>query len=221
MPPAPTGRPTPWPPGQTAIYHITHISNLKSMATSGHLHCDSTCAAAGIDPVSIAYADLKARRARVKVRVAQGGTLADYVPFYFAPRSPMLFVIDRGGVIGYEAGQDEVVHLVLSAESIAREDHFVITDGHPVMAFSTQYSEMARLDQVDWPVMRSRYWSDSDQDGDRKRRRQAEFLAWSSVPFAAVRIIGVRTESMAERVEEALAGTSHQPVIAIRPDWYY
>lgn len=218
----PPGSPRPWEAGATAAYHITHVDNLASMARSGLIFCDSDCATNGVTEVSIAYDDLKGKRSTWEVEVAQGGVLADYVPFYYAPRSPMLFAIHRGYVSGYQGGQDEVAHLVFAVEDIAESDQFVLTDGHAVTPLSTQYDHLSALDEViTWSVMNLRYWRDTDEDGDRKRRRQAEFLVWSSVPFDAVRIIGVRTSAMAERVARSLEGAPYVPKIVVRPDWYY
>ncbi len=47
------------------------------------------------------------------------GTLDDHVPFYFAPRSPMLYSIHGGYVEGYVVGQRSVIHLVSSAEAVS------------------------------------------------------------------------------------------------------
>ena len=185
------------------------------------LQCDRGCNASGIDPVSIAYQDLKARRSEWPVRVARGGTLADYVPFYFAPRSPMLYAIAGGWVGSYSGGQVEVAHLVFCANDLARADNFVITDGHAATSLSEQFDDLARLDEVDWDVMRDKYWRDTDDDGDRKRRRQAEFLVFDSVPFRAVAQIGVMTEAVAAEVREKLGDAADQPRIVVRPDWYY
>jgi ssDNA thymidine ADP-ribosyltransferase, DarT len=104
----PPGRPRPWVKGETAVYHITYIENLASIVRAGQLDCDNGCVAAAIEPVSIAYSSLKEQRARTEVTVASGGTLADYVPFYYAPRSPMLYTIWRGNVIEYAGSQDDI-----------------------------------------------------------------------------------------------------------------
>jgi hypothetical protein len=65
----------------TAIYHITHLSNLERIVQSGGIWCDFECEKQRLRPVSIAYANLKARRSRTPVP-DQGGVLADYVPFW-------------------------------------------------------------------------------------------------------------------------------------------
>jgi len=51
----------------------------------------------------------------VQVPLAPYGCVADYVPFYFAPRSPMLYKLHKGGVPNYTGGQDPLVYLVSSA----------------------------------------------------------------------------------------------------------
>lgn len=130
--------------------------------------------------------------------VGAGGTLADYVPFSFAPRSPMLYVIHRGGVAGYQGGQAEVVHMVTSIERVvARCSSFVITDGHAATPLSKAYASLAGLDTVDWSIMAQAMWRDTDEDGDRKRRRQAEFLAQTSVPLGTVVLVGARNDATA------------------------
>ena len=166
---------------------------------------------AGADPVSIAYTDLKEKRAHTRVTVAAGGTLADYVPFYYGPRSPMLYVNWRGGVAGYDGGQEDIVHLVCALEDLVVAGNFVITDGHPITPLSTQHDTLVALDRIDWRVMRLKYWADDDTDGDRKRRRQAEFLVHRQVPVGAVRLVAGIDEPVAQRAAEALAGLVRPP----------
>ena len=48
------------------------------------------------DFVSIGNPDLIAKRAGRVVAIPPGGSLSDYVPFYFTPRSPMLYNIVTG-----------------------------------------------------------------------------------------------------------------------------
>jgi hypothetical protein len=147
----PPGRPKPWVEGETAAYHITHVENLASIVSCGALECDQGCARAEIKPVSIAYASLKERRARTVVEHAAGGTLADYVPFYFGPRSPMLFTIARGNVAEYEGSQEEIVHLVCSVEAMAEPGRFVIANRHPITPLAEQSGDLDALDDLDGP----------------------------------------------------------------------
>lgn len=94
----------------------------------------------------------------------------------------MLFALHKGYVEGYDQGQTPVVHLVSSVERIRATGHrFVFTDGHATMAFTRFFDEIRHLDQVDWPLMQETYWNDTDEDPDRKRRRQAEFLVYNAL----------------------------------------
>jgi hypothetical protein len=40
------------------------------------------------------------------------------------------------------------------------------------------YDDLNDLKEVDWNVMTLRIWKDTNDDPDRKRRRQAEFLVY-------------------------------------------
>lgn len=60
---------------------------------------------------------MKSRRKQHRVPLAPFGRIADYVPFYFAPRSPMLYTLAKGNVPTYTCGQDPLVHLAFSTEA--------------------------------------------------------------------------------------------------------
>lgn len=206
----------------TAIYHITHIDNLKLVIEHGGLYCDSEMCDKKLNHVGIAYNHIKERRAKKKVPLPPDGTLADYVPFYFAPRSPMLYAIHTGYVEGYSGGQEAVLHLVSSADAVKEKAlKFVFTDGHAEMAISSFYKELSKLDQIDWNIMEATWWNDTDADGDRKRRRQAEFLVYQFFPWGLIEKIGVKNEGMAREVRAIVSGLKHRPVVTIQEKWYY
>jgi hypothetical protein len=206
----------------TPIYHITHIENLPTILAQERLWCDRESAQRGLTKIGIAHAHIKERRAKRVVPTGPGGTLADYVPFYFAPRSPMLFAIHRNQVVGYQGGQSDIVHLVSTAESVQTSGRaFVFSDGHADMAISTFFSDLADLKQVDWKMMKETYWNDKPSDGDRKRRRQAEFLTHGFFPWNLVSELGVMNQAMAGKVNSLLAGAAHVPIVSVRRNWYY
>lgn len=205
-----------------AIYHITHLGNLPGILASGGLYCDRAVAAMGGGVTSLAHSHIKARRARTMVPKGARGTLADYVPFYFGPRSPMLYAIHRGGVDGYNGGQEPVLHLVAQAEQIANAGlTFTFTDGHAVMLLSEFYDDLADIHHVNLPLMQARYWFDTDAQPDRKRRRQAEFLVHEFLPWTFIEEIGVKTTKIKTAVEACLQHTDHAPPVIVRAGWYY
>ncbi|HZP39483.1 MAG TPA: DUF4433 domain-containing protein [Methylomirabilota bacterium] len=209
-------------PIPTPIYHITHLQNLDSILRAGGLRTCAQLLEEGVAYANIAHQNIQDRRRWTPVPCGPGGVLHDYVPCYFGPRSPMLYVISRGGVEGYAGGQAPVVHLVSTAQAIqAARLGFVFTDGHGIMAVTEFFHDLADLDKVDWKVMKMKYWNDTPEDGDRSRRRQAEFLVHQFFPWTLVQAIGVMTPAIAAQVTHALRGQAHQPAVIVRRGWYY
>lgn len=206
----------------TYIYHITRLDNLPSIVASGGLASLSRLRLNGLTHHSIAYETVQDQRAIKLVECGPGGCLHDYVPFYFAPRSPMLYAISRGAVPSCPEGQRDIVYLVASAEAVAGSGlPFVFSDGHGIMAWTRFFSDLANLGQIDWNLMRSRYWRDTDQDGDRSRRRQAEFLVYEFFPWRMVKGIAVRHANQIDEVRQQLGDCGPRTTIRARPNWYY
>ena len=200
------------------IYHITHLDNLPGIIKEGGLHCDRT--AQNMKSMNIGHKHIKARRLNRSVPVGPRGTVGDYVPFYFAPRSPMLFAISRGNVEGYTAGQRPVIYLCSSTEAVdAAKLRWVFTEGHADMDYTDFFDDFKNLGQIDWSLMRAKYWRDTDEDGDRKRRRQAEFLVKDFFPWKLVRQIAVYGNDTAKIVSGILVGNT--PPIVVEQGWYY
>ena len=206
----------------TEIYHITNVDNLVGIVEAGGLWCDREATSRGLTKVGIAYQHIKVRRAQRLVPLGPGGTLDNFIPFYFAPRSPMLCSIYHDNVDGYSEGQRSVVHLVSSAETISdAEASFVFTDGHAAMDLSDFFDKLDDLDKIDWKIMKEKYWADTDEDGDRARRRNAEFLVHRFVPWQLIAGIGVFNMAMAEHVTEILGDVAVKPVVTVERGWYY
>jgi hypothetical protein len=207
----------------TRIYHITHINNLPSILNSGGLIANSRLRRERINYLDIAHESIQDRRARTRVPCGAGGVLHDYVPFYFAPRSPMLYAINKGKVEGYAEGQNPVIHLVAQAEAIDASDlAFAFTDGHAVMAYADFYDDLEALEFViDWELMESNYWFDKEEDPNRKCRRQAEFLVHQFCPWRLITEIGVINTTIQAQVQRILQNVNYQLPVRVYPNWYY
>jgi hypothetical protein len=204
------------------LYHITHYSNLPSILCHGGLVANSGAKTRGISYVNIAHAGIQDRRLITSVPLPPYGTLHDYVPFYFAPKSPMLYAISKGRVEGYKKGQDEIIYLVSKIDIIHRSGlAYVFTDGHAIMGFTDFYNDLKDLHKIDWEVMNSQFWFDTEEDLDRKRRRQAEFLVHQFVPIHLFLGIAVKNNKMKQKVKEIIHKCNYDKPIAVRPHWYY
>lgn len=210
------------PPDPVWLYHITHIDNLPGILQQGCLYCHRHLTQLQRHPVNIAYQSIQDRRASTPVPCGPCGVLHDYVPFYFAPRSPMLYALHTGQVAGYTGGQTPIVHLVSSLARIHETGHsFVFTDGHATMALSRFFTGLDDLAEIDWPLMLQEYWNDTPQYPDRKRRRQAEFLVYNQVSWAAILGIGVIDNRMQARVQSILSAHGIATAVGVRRNWYY
>ena len=171
--------------------------------------------------------DVKERRRTMEVPVGPRGCPADYVPWYFAPRSPMLFAISKGNVPEYQDGQDPLVYLVTDIRSIVEAGRpWVFSDGNCASAITEYSDDLADLAEgtdslVDWAIMRERYWADTMEDPDRMRRRMAEFLVHEFVPWSVVKTIAVRTQAISLKVQAALGKVEDRTPVRIMAGWYY
>ena len=204
------------------ICHMTHIRNLPGILDQDGLWCDAQAKMRGLTQQGIGHSHIKERRACYPVYAGPRGHLCDYVPFYFHHHSPMLYAIYRGGVGGYTGGQGEVIYLTSSTDVIAANNvPFVFTDGHAVLAISSQYDNLNDLTKLDWSAVEATYWTNTNEDGDNQRRKQAEFLVYNFLPWQLVTGIVVKTQSLGEIVASHLKDRTNAPKIHVLPAWYY
>jgi len=116
-------------PEKALIFRITHIENVPWIIANG-LHCGNS---ATLDPNyrEIGNPELIVKRANRAVPIPPGGTLSDYIPFYFTPCSPMLFNIKTGHNGMKQTPMPEIALLVSSLHKLADQGiSFVFTDRH-------------------------------------------------------------------------------------------
>lgn len=203
----------------THIFHITDFRNLRQIIASGEILSKAEIERRKTSYKNIAYDGLQATTI---VPCGPGGVLHDYVPFYFAPRSPMLLAIHKGLIEGYTHGQESIIYLVSTAQIVDQANRkFAFTDGHGIMTITDFFDDLRNLEQVDWAIMKEKYWANTEEDGDRKRRRQAEFLIHASCPWNLIKDIVVIDKQTAEAVLELVSEADHKPHVGVRPNWYY
>jgi len=220
-------------PDPVRLFHITAIANLPAICVAGALVSKNGGAAAGVAYQNIAHSSIQGRRAAKPAPNPPGGTLHDYVPFYFAPRSPMLSAIHNGKVEGCNLRQDDIVHLETAVERVTADgEEFVFYDRNATLAFSTPYTDLARLDAVAWDILTEapqldgycKYFMNSHGNAryaDRMERRQAEFLVRHRVPLECFTRIGVVSAEKAAEVQTVLAAAGVPLPIVVQPSWYF
>jgi hypothetical protein len=205
----------------TRILHFTHLSNLPSIVEHGLL--SDTRAQGTVAGVEVGKPEIKTYRRETPVHVPPGGVVADYVPFYFAPRSPMMYVIHRGAVPELQGGSDMLVYLTTTVEDlVANGAKLVVTDRNAVLGYAEQTDDLDCLDEIiDWQLMRAMFWNDTPEEPERKERRMAECLVHGSVPWSVVDGVVTKTASRAVEVSSLIAEAPHRPPVAPTSDWYF
>lgn len=202
--------------------HFTHVSHLAAIAQAGLLS-DTAAQAAPSFVVEAGNVGIKEQRRRRVVPVPPGGVVADYAPFYFAPRSPMMSAIANGKVPNYAGSCDELVYLVSSVERITELGlPAVFTDRNAVLRVAKFSTEPADLDtMIDWDLMKAAYWNNTDTEPDRRERRMAECLVHGRVPWSGFLGVSTKDEERARQARTALASVGAKASVGVRPAWYF
>lgn len=212
-------------PAQPKIYHITHVDNLAAIVRESVLLSDAAMFARGGPRVAIGMSEIKRRRIEeIAVPCHPGTKVGDYVPFYFCPRSVMLYLLYRGNHqdLTYRGGQEPIVHLEADlhaivgwAEKKRRQWAFSLSNaGSYYVEFQDRVDA---LDRINWAAVAETDFRSSDI----KESKQAEFLVHESFPWELVRRIGVYSAEIKARTETSLEGATHRPPVEILRHWYY
>ena len=209
-------------PDNPKIYHIVHGSRLSSIISDGGLLCDAIVNENDKPGQVIGMSSIKQRRLDRGLSSHQDLRVGDCVPFYFCPRSVMLFVIARANhpELAYKGGQEPIVHLEADMPRVVRwadanDRRWAFTTSNAGSRYFEDYSDLAHLSEIDWEAVRARDWRTC------KEGKQAEFLLEGFLPWGLVSRIGVMNRSIYDRVLPILSRAGHQPDLEIRRGWYY
>lgn len=205
----------PLDPARVAIFHITPVSNLAGIIEQGGLYSDAALEHHPHDVIG--YSHIKQRRL-TEYRIACCGDrfVGEFVPFYYCPRSPMLYTINRGNTGKAPGSQRDILHLVSDvATAMALGRAWAISDGNAGAAHALFSSNIAQLDGLDWAAIRATQWA------GRTHQKSAEFLVADFVPWTAIRGIGCYDDDVRAQVERIVGNDPHQPEVRAQRGWYY
>ena len=209
-------------PDEPKIYHIVHIDRLPSIIADGGLWCDAEIVRRGAPGTTIGMNSIKQRRLTKPLNSHPDLRVGDCVPFYFCPRSVMLYVIHRGNhpELAYRGGQGPIIHLEADlyqtvAWANGHKRRWAFTTSNAGSGYFDDYSDLAHLDEIDWDAVQARDWR------GRMEGKQAEFLLERSFPWELVSRIGVQSRQTCDKVLDALSAATHLPIVERRLEWYY
>lgn len=165
-------------PTDPKIYHITHIDRLPSIVAEQALICDAEVIRRAIGGTMIGLSSIKKRRLE-ELRLTSYPDLfvGQCVPFYFCPRSVMLYKIFRGNdpELHYQQGQQPILHLQADLrETVAwanqQRVRWAFTLSNAGARYFEDRCELRHLTEIDWDAVEARDWKNCMEG------KQAEFL---------------------------------------------
>ncbi|MCG5531517.1 DUF4433 domain-containing protein [Halorhodospira halochloris] len=210
-------------PAQPKLYHIVHVDRLPSIVADGLLWCDAEILRRAPPGTTIGMNGIKERRLKELVLSSYPDLhVGDCVPFYFCPRSIMLYLIYQANhpELVYRGGQGPIVHLecdlhatVAWAAQEGRRWAFTLSNAGAY--YFEDRCDLAQLNEINWAAVQATRWQSC------KEGKQAEFLVEHCFPWHLVERIGVHSRTVYQQAIHALPAGGHRPVVEIRPDWYY
>ena len=150
------------PPARPKLYHITHVDNIASIVADGLLLSDAAMVARGGPASRIGMSNTKTRRLTLPVDCHPGDRVGDYIPFYFCPRSIMLYVIYCANHqdLTYRGGQAPIVHLESDLHDVVswaniQNRRWAFSLSNAGARYAEFRSTITDLDQIDWAAVAS------------------------------------------------------------------
>ncbi len=209
-------------PPQLKIYHILHIDKLKSVIETGGLVSDSEVMKSDVTGTTIGMDKIKSRRFSLPVKSHQGLMVGECVPFYFSPRSVMLYIFHRDNhpEIDYHGGQEPIIHLMVDLYKTVEWANgnckkWAFTTSNAGSLYFNDYSDLNKLSKIKWNIVRTTNWTGHQDE------KQAEFLVEKNFPWHLVEGIGVYSDEYLHKVNAIINDTAHKPIVKTKREWYY
>lgn len=207
-------------PEKALIWRIIHRDNLPWIFHNG-VHCANSPVQ---DPnyITIGNPDLISRRTHRRVPEPPGGTLADYVPFYFTPFSPMMYKIYTGHGGIQRRRNEEICILVSSLHRVKTLGHdFVYTDRHAYVELAKFSSDLDGLSAIDWPLLQTRDFQRNPDDPEQIERYQAEALVHQHLPITGLVAVVCYTDAVKSSLDAQIRTAGVNLEVVARTKWYF
>lgn len=210
-------------PDSPKIYHIVHHDRLASIVGEGGLLSDAQMAQRQGRGTVIGMSSIKQRRLEELSLASHPGLyVGECVPFYFCPRSIMLYLLHCGNHqdLTYRGGQQPIIHLEADLRRTVEwaEQHgkrWAFTLSNAGSYYFEDRNNLQHLGEVNWDAVQAQNWSGN------KEGKQAEFLIEGGFPWELVERIGVYSQGVATQVIQMMQGLTHKPRVEILRGWYY
>lgn len=203
-------------------YRISHIQNIPQILHNGL--CTKHHQNASNDFIRIGNPEIIDVRDETEVRIDGYGYLGEYVPFYFTPKSMMLFNIITGyrQPIVKQYPKDEIIVVRCLIQDLSDSGKFFFTDGQAnEKAMTRHYNDLNSLGNIDWDIIQQSDFKRDAADTDKTRRYQAEFLMHEHVPIKNIESIHVYSDKAGNLVNLEMAKTNILIPIHITKQYFF
>ncbi|MGI9345759.1 MAG: type II toxin-antitoxin system toxin DNA ADP-ribosyl transferase DarT [Gammaproteobacteria bacterium] len=204
------------------LYHIAHIDRLASIYRDQWLYCDALMSKRKGSNGLIGMQHIKTRRLHLPLASHPGLHVGQCVPFYFAPRSVMLYIISRANHrdVAYTGGQDSIVHLEFGLQqmvcwAVSQRKRWAFTDRNAGSSYFSDFDNLDKFNRINWRAVRARDWRSCIEE------KQAEFLVEHSVPWRLVERVGVIDNKKINQLNQILTSDLDRAKLEVMPSWYY
>lgn len=212
-------------PAHPKIYHITHVDNLSSIVKTKCIWSDAKRIELSLASKVVGMSKIKQRRLEeLEVSCNSGTHVGDYVPFYFCPRSIMLYMLHKGNStdLDYTEGQQPIIHLQADLHEVMewandRGRRWAFSTCNAGTYYANFYNDVDDLTKINWTAVDAMYF----QRPTIKEGKQAEFLIYESFPWRLVEGIGVMDEEVKIRIGRMLRRVKHRPAVRVEREWYF
>ena len=198
------------------------MDRLASIISDGGLWCDAKMVQRKETGTTIGMSSIKQRRLTNPLNSHRNLRVGDCVPFYFCPRSVMLYVIfmKNHPELAYRGGQEPILHLEADLRQTAdwassNNRRWAFTSSNAGNRYFEDYHDISLLNKLDWQAIQARNWQTCREE------KQAEFLMERFFPWEMVSRIGVHSAEIRGKVVGEIQVARHKPPVETKPDWYY
>jgi ssDNA thymidine ADP-ribosyltransferase, DarT len=207
---------SPLNPDKALIFRIAHRDNLPWILDHG-FHAQN----GQLSDPNIGNPDLIQKRTSRTVNAGPGGTLSDYVPFYFTPFSIMMYNIHTGHNVRQVRNEDILIFVSSLSKASELGIPFVFTDQHAYPMMANYFTDLADLNAIDWNILNSRDFRHDPDDPGKKERYQAEALVWKHLPIEALLGICSYAPEVDQWIKAELAERNLNVRTIIERGWYF
>ena len=214
------------PPENPVIYHIVHIDRLQSILNSGYLWSDKIVSQHQYYGTIIGMQKIKNNRLNRTIDgIYSDLHVGECVPFYFCPRSVMLYMIYKKNhyELEYAGGQESIVHLradLYTTVEWAEKNNlrWAFSSSNASSAYASFSSNLSQINHLNWDAINACYWAERSI----KDQKQAEFLIENKFNCNLIDYIGVHNQDILKQAKILLNEASYCNIeVNIRRDWYY